>query len=56
MPGWNEGVQGMQVGGRRLLRIPPELGLGARSFENVVPAHAPLVFIVELLQVRPAVR
>lgn len=54
LPGWNEGVAGMQPGGRRLLKIPPALGLGARSFEDKVPENAPLVFIVELLTVRPA--
>jgi len=54
MPGWNEGVQGMRAGGRRLLRIPPQLGLGARSFEDAVPANAQLVFLVELLEVGPA--
>lgn len=54
LPGWNEGVQGMRVGGRRLLKIPPELGLGARSFEDAVPANAHLVFIMEVLAVRPA--
>jgi len=54
LPGWNEGVQGMRVGGRRLLKIPPEQGLGARSFEDAVPANAHLVFIMEVLAVRPA--
>jgi peptidylprolyl isomerase len=54
MAGWNEGVQGMRAGGRRLLRIPPELGIGARSFEDKVPANATLVFVMELLQVTPA--
>ena len=46
----------MQVGGRRLLRIPPELGAGERSFEDKIPANATLVFLVELLEVRPAVQ
>jgi len=54
MAGWNEGVQGMRPGGRRLLYIPPELGIGARSFEDLVPPDSRLVFIVELLEVRPA--
>lgn len=54
LPGWNEGVQGMRVGGRRLLLIPPEQGLGARGFEDAVPANAHLVFIMEVLAVRPA--
>lgn len=52
--GWNEGVQGMRAGGRRLLRIQPELGIGARSFEDKIPANSRLVFLVELLEVRPA--
>jgi FKBP-type peptidyl-prolyl cis-trans isomerase len=52
--GWNEGVRGMQVGGRRLLRIPPQLGIGARTFEDKVPANATMVFIVELLEVTQA--
>ncbi|HYQ73130.1 MAG TPA: FKBP-type peptidyl-prolyl cis-trans isomerase, partial [Gammaproteobacteria bacterium] len=54
LPGWNEGVQGMRVGGRRLLKIPPELGLGVRGFEDAVPPNAHLVFIMEVLAVRPA--
>ena len=53
LAGWNEGVRGMREGGRRLLKIPPELGLGARSFEDAVPPNATLVFLVELLEVRP---
>lgn len=54
LQGWNEGVRGMRPGGRRLLKIPPAQGLGARAFEDSVPANATLVFIVELLEVRPA--
>jgi FKBP-type peptidyl-prolyl cis-trans isomerase len=54
LAGWNEGVQGMRPGGRRLLRIPPELGIGPRSFEDKVPSNATLVFLIELLEVRPA--
>lgn len=54
LPGWNEGVRGMRAGGKRLLKIPPELGMGARGFEYAVPANATLVFLVELLEVRPA--
>jgi FKBP-type peptidyl-prolyl cis-trans isomerase len=50
MPGLNEGVLGMQPGGRRLLRIPPQMGYGARAIENV-PANATLVLQVELLSV-----
>ena len=49
--GWDEGVQGMKVGGTRVLTIPPEMGYGARGAGGAIPPNATLVFEVDLLGV-----
>ena len=50
--GWDQGVEGMKVGGKRLLIVPPAMAYGARGAGGVIPPNAQLVFEVELLAVR----
>jgi peptidylprolyl isomerase len=51
IPGWDRGVEGMRVGGRRKLTIPSAMAYGARGAGGVIAPHEPLVFVVDLLSV-----
>jgi peptidylprolyl isomerase len=51
IPGWDQGVAGMKVGGRRELVIPPDLGYGAQGQPPTIPANATLVFVIDLVSV-----
>ena len=50
--GWDEGFAGMQIGGKRILVIPPDMGYGARGAGGVIPPNATLLFEVDLLDIR----
>ncbi|MBX3232222.1 MAG: FKBP-type peptidyl-prolyl cis-trans isomerase [Labilithrix sp.] len=52
--GWDDGVVGMKVGGKRKLTIPPSLGYGARGAGSAIPPNATLVFEVEMVKITPA--
>lgn len=53
IPGWEQGIEGMRVGGRRVLTIPPDLAYGSQGAGGVIAPNATLVFVVDLVDVTP---
>ena len=51
IPGWDQGVVGMRIGGKRRLTVPPQLGYGAAGAGGVIPPNAVLIFEIELLKI-----
>ena len=51
IPGWDRGVRGMRVGGKRTLLIPPNMGYGGRAVSDKVPPYSSLIFDIELVSV-----
>lgn len=54
--GWEEGVTGMKVGGKRQLRIPPQLAYGDQGYSGIIPKNATLIFDIRLLAILPAAK
>jgi FKBP-type peptidyl-prolyl cis-trans isomerase len=52
--GWNEGIDGMQAGGKRRMQLPPELAYGEAGIPGLVPENATLTFEIDLLEIKPA--
>jgi FKBP-type peptidyl-prolyl cis-trans isomerase len=51
--GWDEGVTGMKIGGKRQLRIPPDLAYGAQGYPGAIPPNATLIFDIRLVSIEP---
>ena len=52
IPGWDEGLEGMKVGGRRQLTIPPDLAYGAQGSPPVIKPNETLIFVIDLLSAK----